>query len=98
MGYALPLAGRGRMAAAVGLYVAVFYLAAAAQTALENGSLAAFPGHGLPRPLLAAVVAFLGGVTSGFTKADRYLALAVLKGYGLVTTVLLVLFSPSERS
>jgi lipopolysaccharide export system permease protein len=29
----------------------------------------------------------------GFTKADRYVAVAVLKGYGLVTTVLLVLFS-----
>ncbi len=29
----------------------------------------------------------------GFSKADRYVALAVLRGYGLVTTVLLVLFS-----
>jgi lipopolysaccharide export system permease protein len=63
LGAFLPLAGRWRMAAAVGLYMAVFYLAAAAQTALENGSLAAFPGlYGLPLlPLLAAVVvAFLG--------------------------------------
>jgi hypothetical protein len=51
------------MAAAVGLYIAVFYLAAAAQTALENGSLAAFPGlYGLPLlPLLAAVVVALLG-------------------------------------
>lgn len=63
LGAFLPLAGRWRMGAAVGLYVAVFYLAAAAQTALENGALAAFPGlYGLPLlPLLAAVgLAFLG--------------------------------------